>query len=121
MTNRSVRVLIVEDEGLLALALKDTLSAVGYTVIGPAPSTQKALKLIATEAIDAALLDINLGNERVDSVAQALDDADIPFIFSTGYCNKSALPPDFMDRKVLGKPFGAGELLQAIGQLVGNE
>src|SRR4051794_12748712 len=93
-------VLIVEDEALVALGLKETLSAVGYTIVGPAPTTQKALKLIATETIDVALLDINLGKERVDSVAHALSELVIPFVFSTGYCSPSSLPPAFADRKV---------------------
>src|SRR3954471_8421144 len=112
-------VLIVEDEGLVALGIKETLTAVGYTVVGPAPTTQKALKLIATETIDVALLDINLGRERVDSVAQALAELAIPFAFSTGYCSPSSIPLAFTDRKVLNKPYRTAELLRIIDQLFG--
>jgi two-component SAPR family response regulator len=112
------RVLVVEDDGLLALALKETLTAVGYDVVGPAPTTKKALKLIETETIDAAILDVNLGSERIDSVAQALADSEIPFVFSTGYCNKSALPPAFVDQTTLSKPYQPDQLLKVIGQLM---
>lgn len=112
------RILVVEDEGLVAMALEDTLSAVGYDVVGPAPSAAAALKLIETEIVNAALLDVNLGGERVDMVAQALADAAIPFIFSTGYSTKSALPPAFADRRALRKPFQAKDLLKAIEEML---
>jgi DNA-binding response OmpR family regulator len=112
------RVLVVEDEGLVALALEEALTAVGYEVIGPAPNARKALSLIGSEQIDAALLDVNLGGERIDSVAQALADRSIPFVFSTGYSDVSALPPAFADRRALRKPFQPRDLLAAIEALV---
>lgn len=118
MTEALGRILIVEDEGLVAMALEETLTAVGYEVLGPAPSTRKALDLIAAGEVDAALLDVNLGEERVDCVARALSEAGIPFVFSTGYSDTSALPPDFTDRKALKKPFRADELLNALHQLM---
>lgn len=114
---RTGRVLIVEDEGLVAMAVEQTLTSVGYDVVGPAPNTKKALKLIAAEVVDAALLDVNLGGERIDSVAQALAEADVPFAFCTGYSCTSALPPGFHDRRVLKKPFHAEELLKVVDEL----
>ncbi|MBC7950307.1 MAG: response regulator [Rhodospirillaceae bacterium] len=111
-------VLVVEDDGILAMALADALTAVGYDVVGPAPTTKKALKLIETETIDAALLDVNLGSEHVDGVAQALANADIPFVFSTGYCSKSALPPAFANQMTLNKPYQTDQLLKVISKLV---
>jgi len=118
MVNGIGRVLVVEDEGLVAMALEAALTAVGYDVVGPAPTTKKALTLIGAEAIDAALLDVNLGSERVDIVAQALADAAIPFVFATGYCSKSALPPAFANQTTLKKPYQADQLLNVVAQLV---
>lgn len=118
MTDRTGRVLVVEDEGMVAMALEEVLRAVGYDVIGPAPTTKKALRLIEAEDIDAALLDVNLGGERVDNVAQALADAGIPFVFSTGYCSKSALPPAFAEQGTLRKPYQPEQLLRVIDRLV---
>jgi DNA-binding response OmpR family regulator len=111
-------VLIVEDDGILAMALADALTAVGYDVVGPAPTTKKALTLIETEPIDAALLDVNLGGERSDGVAHALANATIPFAFSTGYSSKSALPPAFASQLTLTKPYQPNQLLTVIRQLV---
>lgn len=112
------RILVVEDEGLVAMALEELLKASGYEVVGPAPSTRKALKLIESEVIDAGVLDINLGDERVDSVALALARSHIPFLFCTGYSNKTALPPAFSDRRVLTKPYRGPELLGSIASLL---
>jgi CheY-like chemotaxis protein len=112
------RILVVEDEGLVAMAIGEILRAAGYDVVGPAPTAAKALKLIETEPMDAALLDVNLRGERTDKVAQVLADASIPFVFSTGYSSKSALPPSFADHEALRKPFLAEDMLKAIRQLL---
>lgn len=119
MAEHPARILVVEDEGLLALAIKQMLTDFGYDVIGPAPNTRKALTLLATEeAIDGALLDVNLGNERVDCVAEALAAASIPFIFTTGYSAASALPLAFRDRPRLNKPYMPENLRRALIQML---
>jgi CheY-like chemotaxis protein len=118
MEGQPARILVVEDEAIVAHALEHLLVEFGYGVVGPVPSTAKALKLIAAEAIDIALLDVNLGNERVDCVAEALASAAIPFIFTTGYSNLSALPPGFRDRPVINKPYQEEQLREAVSQLL---
>jgi two-component SAPR family response regulator len=118
MAGQPARILVVEDEALVANALEYLLIEFGYGVVGPVPSTGKALKLIAVEAIDIALLDVNLGNERIDCVAEALASASIPFIFTTGYSNRSALPEAFRDRPVINKPYQEEQLRDAVGQLL---
>jgi CheY-like chemotaxis protein len=85
-TNR--RILVVEDEYLLATDLAQALEELGATVLGPVGSVEHALSLIAEEhTIDAAVLDINLGSEKVYPVAQALQERSVPFVFATGYAN----------------------------------
>ncbi|MCW2248982.1 CheY-like chemotaxis protein [Azospirillum fermentarium] len=119
MTENPAKILVVEDEGLVAMALQQLLVSFGYDVVGPAPSTRKALMLLAGETgIEGALLDVNLGDERVDPVAEALAAASIPFLFATAYTGPAALPPAFRDRPVLNKPYPPERLRQALVQLL---
>lgn len=80
------RILAVEDEYFLAMDLKRDLAAAGAHVLGPVPSIQKALAIIASELrIDGAVLDINLSGEMSFPVADALMLRRVPFVFTTGY------------------------------------
>lgn len=80
------RVLIVEDEAIVAFMLEDMLVELGCAVVGPALRLADALRLVEEEAgIDAAILDVNIGGERSDRVAEALTRRRIPFVFATGY------------------------------------
>lgn len=79
-------ILAVEDEYYLAMELERDLATAGAVVIGPVPSVEQALALIAAEpAIDAAVLDVNLGGEMAHPVAEALLTRGIPFVLTTGY------------------------------------
>jgi CheY-like chemotaxis protein len=83
---RGRRVLVVEDEYLIAVALSDHLQAIGSTVIGPVPSVEQALQLIETNRkIDVAILDANLGGVRAYPIADLLQARNIPFVFASGY------------------------------------
>jgi len=83
---RDLRILIVEDEYLIATTLHDALESVGSVVVGPVPSVQKAMKAIASDPkIDAAIVDLNLGGALAYPVADALLARKIPFIFTSGY------------------------------------
>lgn len=97
------RVLIVEDEWLLADQLEDTLRDIGYEVVGPVPSVSGALTLIKSERPDIALLDVSLRNEQSYPIADELAKRDIPFLFLTGYVSPD-LPKAFVDRPLLRKP-----------------
>jgi two-component system, response regulator PdtaR len=79
------RILIVEDEFLIALELDEALQAAGYHVLGPALSVNSALELLKVERPDAAVLDVNLAGEWVTPVAVALREMVVPFILATGY------------------------------------
>jgi DNA-binding NtrC family response regulator len=98
------RILIVEDEWILADALADALTDMGYDVAGPAASVPKALKLLEQGNIDAAILDISLGSgQKSFPVAAVLTTRGIPFLFITGY-QAIDLLPDFVGKIVIAKP-----------------
>lgn len=79
------RVLVVEDEAIIAAMVEDMLTELGATVVGPASSIKKALVLANTDGIDAAVLDVNIRSERIDPVADALRARQVPVVFATGY------------------------------------
>jgi CheY-like chemotaxis protein len=79
------RLLIVEDELLIALELQHIIEQLGGTVVGPAGTVDDALQLLSETAPDAALLDANLRGRRVTPVAQACRDRSVPFALVTGY------------------------------------
>jgi CheY-like chemotaxis protein len=85
----SMRVLVVEDEGLLAALLEDMLAELGCQTIGPAGTVEQALALIAEFEVDAAVLDLNLNGVQAYPVAEFLRRRGIPFIFTTGMVRPS--------------------------------
>lgn len=111
--SKPLRILLVEDEPLVAMAIEDSLEVQNVGVVGPAGTVAEALELIAKGGIDAALLDVTLRGERVDSVADALSAQGIPFVFTTGH-GAAGLPQSHQDRPVLTKPFREVEMNDAI-------
>jgi CheY-like chemotaxis protein len=110
------RLLVVEDELLVALDIESILSDAGMDVVGPASSAAEALKLITDSPPDAALLDANLSGEPIDAVAQALGERRIPFAYVTGY-GRESLPPAH-PAPIVPKPFDAELLLAAARRLL---
>jgi PAS domain S-box-containing protein len=111
------RVLIVEDEPLIAMDIEGTLSAHGLSVVGPAGTLEGALKLVEQGGFDAALIDANLDGEPVDGLAAELADRGIAFAFVTGY-GRDTLPSKFIGTPVLKKPFFSEQLLELVDRLV---
>lgn len=111
----SFRILLVEDEPLVAMAVEDALLSQGMVVIGPAATVAAALNCIASEEFDGALLDVNLRGEKIDAVADALAGRGIPFVFSTGD-GAYGLPSAHRNRPVLTKPFRDADLADAIAR-----
>lgn len=107
------RVLVVEDEPLIALALEETLAEHGFVVAASARSVAAALRRIADTRFDVALLDLRMGDESVEPVADRLDALGVPFVFMTGY-GRSALPGAHSARPVVEKPFRAEALIAAL-------
>jgi DNA-binding response OmpR family regulator len=87
-----LRVLVVEDQFLVADELTETLRDWGCEVFGPAINVAAALEIIETHTLDAAILDINLGNELSFPIAAVLEQRDVPFIFLTGYPRDGVFP-----------------------------
>jgi DNA-binding response OmpR family regulator len=79
------RILIVEDNALLAIELAEALKAAGFETVGPALTVAQAIALIGKTGCDAAVLDINLRGETSETVAQKLRDGGVPFVTMTGY------------------------------------
>ncbi|MEQ8403492.1 MAG: PAS domain-containing protein [Oceanicaulis sp.] len=107
------RVLIVEDEALIAADLAYLLTEAGYEVIGPAPSVKQALALVSREGCDAAVLDVNLGEVTSEPVAAALNARGAPYVTVSGYAARHR-PETMAAAPALTKPVEHGELLAAL-------
>jgi CheY-like chemotaxis protein len=114
---RGKRILVVEDEPLIAMDIGASLSDAGCEVVGPAPSIESAKALIAAADFDAALLDANLGGRPADELAAALTRLNIPFIFVTGY-GREGLPEAFRQGPVISKPFMPEQAVAMLARLL---
>lgn len=106
-----VRVLVVEDNFFVAEHIRAILEASGCAVIGPVGHLRDGLRLAAAEALDGALLDINLHGDRSFPIADALHQRGIPFVFLTGYDGSEILPERLRQVQRLGKPISASDLI----------
>jgi CheY-like chemotaxis protein len=111
------RILVVEDDFLVAKLLAEILESVGWQVVGPVAQLATALDTAASEAFDAAVLDVNLGDQTVYPVAEVLDARGVPFVFVTA-SGREALPRLFCGRPHLGKPFAPGKLIGTVARLI---
>ncbi|WP_246693383.1 MULTISPECIES: response regulator [unclassified Mesorhizobium] len=109
------RVLILEDEPLVAMLLEDLLVEMGHEVIGSVAWIGKAMELAGQVDIDFAILDINLGGAKSFPVAEILRRRGIPFVFATGY-GSQGLEGEFENELTLQKPYEPHELKRAIEQ-----
>ncbi len=114
----SRKVLIVEDDCLIAWELEAILSDAGYEVVGPVGDVPGALAVISGGALDGALLDVNLGDHSVAPAADALSTAQVPFVFVTGH-SEEKLPPQHRARPVVAKPFEPSALLDVLTRAIG--
>jgi CheY-like chemotaxis protein len=106
------RILVVEDEFIVAAMAEDMLTELGATVIGPASTIAKALDLAMASALDAAVLDVNMDGDRIDPVAEALRARGIPVVFASGYGPSAAGVAS--DAPVLDKPYTQQQLADAL-------
>jgi CheY-like chemotaxis protein len=108
-----LRILLVEDEIMVALLAVEMLTALGHEVVGPVGRLDKALILAGRERLDLAVLDISIIGGEVYQVADALAARGIPFFFCTAY-GRSGLKPPYRDCPRLQKPYSPGDLRAAI-------
>ncbi|HYC56032.1 MAG TPA: response regulator [Candidatus Binatia bacterium] len=113
------RVMIAEDEFLVALVLEEDLRASGYTVLGPYSTVEDASYAASTEAMHAAVLDINMAGKMAFPVADALRDRGIPYLFLSGY-TASTLPEAHRGVPCLAKPYELSRLLRELRRLVAD-
>lgn len=114
MTDRIERIFIVEDEVLVAMDMADLLERMGFEVVGPAVHQEQAVAMARSEPIDAAFLDVNLGeNKTSQPVAELLRERGIPFIFVTAY-TASEVTFRLSDERVLKKPVTSSEMLASL-------
>jgi CheY-like chemotaxis protein len=108
------RVLVVEDESLVAMLLEDILADCGCEVIGPAANVADALSLVDAGGVDLAVLDVNLGAGATSfPVADALKALAVPFIFVTGY-GAGGVRADLRDAPVIPKPIDIAALQRVV-------
>jgi DNA-binding response OmpR family regulator len=114
---KGVRVLVVEDEYFIAILIEEILESAGCVVMGPIPRLPDALDAVDHQDYDVAVLDVNLGGEWINPVADALSERNVPFLFVTGY-GANALPSEYAQRPRICKPFRMADLLGAVSDLV---
>ena len=115
---RRLRILIVEDSALLAETLCDLLLTKGMEPVGPAATVDSALQLVARSAVDAAVLDVQLGSETSFPVARALQEKGVPFMFVAGSRFERIVPSDLEAAPLVEKPFKIPMLLRTLQSLL---
>lgn len=110
------RILLVEDEFLVADLAEGILQDLGVEVVGPAYTLASGLDLAREAEVDAAVLDVNLNGERSDAIAEVLSAGGVPHMFVTGY-GQAGLSCE--GAKVLDKPYEATRLERALLELLG--
>lgn len=110
---RDARVLVVEDEFIVAALLEERLRSLGCDVVGPAATVAEALEMLAVEPVDVAVLDVNIAGEKVFPVADELEARGVPFIFATAY-GAAGIADRHGQKSVLDKPYQERALEHAL-------
>jgi DNA-binding response OmpR family regulator len=112
------RILVIEDEMMVAMGLEMALEDAGYVVIGPFGRLDQALEAARNQQMDVAILDINVRGDAVFPVADVLAARGIPYAFLTGY-GRDRLPPGYGGDRILSKPFQAEALVATVQAMCG--
>ena len=114
------RILVVEDEAIIAMLVEEMVLDFGSEVVGPAAKMDEALRLASQAPLDAAILDVNVGGVVVVPVADVLQQRGIPIIFATGY-GAGMLPSRFAHHPTLSKPFDYQSLAEALRTVLADQ
>lgn len=113
------RILLVEDDVLIGMMLVDMFDVLGLPEPAQATSNAEALAILDAEPVAAALVDINLGDDKGWPVADALAAQGIPFAFTSG--GGDVIPPAHAHRKLVTKPFRLAEIEAVLAELFGSD
>jgi len=116
MRHEAKRILIVEDKVIIAMDVEDMVSDCGCVPVGPVSNVADGIALVQQTALDGAVLDINLGEERVWPLAEVLDDQGVQIVLASGYAT-TEVPARFRDRPMLEKPLSQRALAAALESL----
>ncbi len=119
MDEQPLRVLVAEDEGLLAMMVETLLEDAGWQAVAIVASVPDALQAVERGGFDVALLDVNLAGQEVFPVADALIARGTPLVFATGY-GSHGVREDLRHLPVVAKPYSAKQLLQALRDAAGR-
>lgn len=111
-----LRVLVLEDELIIAMELESLLRGLGCIVLDAVPSVGRALRALARQRPDFVLLDVNLRGERVTPLAEALQQQDVPFVLVTGYGSERLEDEALRDAPYLRKPVDRHRLASALAE-----
>jgi DNA-binding response OmpR family regulator len=112
------RILVVEDEFIIALEIQSNLEEAGATVIGPAFTLAKAFDLAMREKLCAATLDLRLGHDSIAPVARLLNERHVPFLFYTGQPVDDPVRRAWSASKTLSKPASGDTLVEAVAEII---
>ena len=111
------RVIIVEDEPLVAENLRDDLVEAGFEVVGVAPRVESALKLIEGTGFDVAIIDANLAGTSAAPAAAALSARGLPFMVLSGYAREQ-LQREFLGGTFIQKPYRTAQLIDGLNAIL---
>jgi two-component SAPR family response regulator len=119
---KGLRVLVLEDETLLAMLLEDVLAEFGCIPVGPFARCKEAIAFLGDnpQGCDIGILDVNVSGQRSDEVASEFDRLGLPFVFSTGY-DDSTLDERWRGKPSLTKPFRAADLQRVLLEMLPSE
>ena len=117
---RRLRVLLAEDELLVALDIEATLQDLGCEIIGPLATVAEVERVAGSADLDGAILDVNLRGEQVFRAVPRLLERGIPVLLSSGYDETTSFPDEFRRLPVLVKPYEGTELAARLKELFGS-
>jgi CheY-like chemotaxis protein len=113
------RILVVEDEAMVAMLIEIIVSDAGCVVVGPIATVRRALETIERERVDAALLDVRVNGCQAYPVADALMARGIPFVFVSGFARKE-MPANYRRCAYIAKPFQPDAILASLDKMIGR-
>jgi len=116
---RGKRIFVVEDMLVVAQEIEQVLFDLGCEIVGPIPTLDEAIERAETEDADGAVLDVNLDGREAYPIADRLRERGVPFLFLTGYDQRS-IPEPYRSDPRLDKPFSATEFASKLEMLLKN-